>query len=595
MSHLIVGTAGHIDHGKTSLVRALTGVDTDRLKEEKERGISIELGFAHLDLPGGLRVALVDVPGHERFVRNMLAGATGIDAVLFVVAADESIKPQTREHFEICRLLGIRRGLVALTKADLVDDDILGLVRMEVEEFVAGSFLEGAPIHAVSARTGQGLDALRLDLVKIGATAKDPDGDFRLSIDRAFTLHGFGAVVTGTVISGTVRADDELDLCPLGRRVRVRGVQVHGKERGKARAGERCALNLTGVATQEIERGMSLSAPGVFHGVREIAARLELLTPDVKPRFEARFHAGSAEVQAEVRLMEEGRRPLARLVLGEPLVILPGDRFVLRRPSPADTLGGGLVIDLDWPDLKRAAAVERLRALETASRPEQIDRRIREAPFGLDKGDLRRLGYLERELKGVRLIHPERLQALRSAAVEILTAYHGAQPLSPGVPREEMRERLLGPARPELMAEVLDSPEFVAGDVVRLKSHRLALKSDEDEASTKIEEAFRTAGLAVPSVDEVLGSCGVDANRAKSLMALMTRDGRLVRVGATLVYHRDAIAGLRQMLTGRKGQRFGVSEFKDWTGVSRKFAIPLLEFLDRERVTRREGEGRVVL
>jgi selenocysteine-specific elongation factor len=598
MSHLIVGTAGHIDHGKTSLVRALTGVDTDRLKEEKARGISIELGFAHLELPGDLRVALVDVPGHERFVRNMLAGATGIDAVLFVVAADESIKPQTREHFDICRLLGIERGLVVLTKADLVDEEIVGLVRMEVEEFVAGSFLEGAPIRAVSAATGAGLDGLRLDLAKIGATAKDPDGDFRLSIDRAFSLHGFGTVVTGTVASGTVRTDDELELHPRARRVRVRGVQVHGKERGRVRAGERCALNLAGITAAELERGMTLAAPGIFQPVRELAARLELLPSagEVKSRFPARFHVGCVELEAEVRLVDDSRvRPLARIVLGEETLILPGDRFVLRRPSPADTLGGGRVIDLEWPRLRRSEVLVRLRFLESAGRAQQIAHRVQEARLGVEKAQLRRLGYLERELKSVVLIHPDRLEALRESARAILAAHHAESPLSPGVPREELRERLLGTARPDLLAEVLASQQFAGGDVVRLSSHQLSLRSDEDEALSRIEDSFRNAGLAVPAVDEILGGCGVDGTRAKSLLAILTRDGRLVRIGSGLVYHREAIQSLRQLMGGRKGARFGVSEFKDWTGVSRKFAIPLLEFLDRERVTRRDGDARVVL
>ncbi|MGB9606189.1 MAG: selenocysteine-specific translation elongation factor, partial [Bryobacteraceae bacterium] len=351
MKHVIVGTAGHIDHGKTALVKALTGIETDRLEEEKRRGISIELGFAHLDLGPDLRLGFVDVPGHERFVKTMLAGAWGIDLVLLVVAADESIKPQTREHFDICRLLSIRRGLVALTKADLVEADLLELVRLEVEEFVAGSFLEGAPVIPVSAVTGQGLEELKKALAAVGAETpeKDATRHFRLPVDRAFSLRGFGTIVTGTLVSGTVASDEEIEAHPAGWRLRVRSIQVHGQAVERARAGQRTALNIAGAEPAEVSRGTVLTAPGLFRPVTQFDARLELL-PSARPlknRAPVHFHAGTAEIEAEVRLLEgtdalqPGQSCWARILLREPTLLLPGDRFIIRMFSPVVTIGGG--------------------------------------------------------------------------------------------------------------------------------------------------------------------------------------------------------------------------------------------------------------
>ncbi|HKA00090.1 MAG TPA: selenocysteine-specific translation elongation factor, partial [Candidatus Solibacter sp.] len=338
MKHIIVGTAGHIDHGKTALVKALTGIDADRLEEEKRRGITIDLGFAHLALTPKLTLGFVDVPGHERFVKNMLAGVGGIDLVLFVIAANESIKPQTREHFDICRLLGIRRGIVALTKADLVDEDILGLVRLEVEELVTGSFLEGAPIVPVSSTTGAGLDDLRRELGRAAAEApeKNASGFFRLPIDRVFNVKGFGDVVTGTLVSGSMKKEQEAELYPAGRRVRVRGVQVHGSATERAVAGQRTALNIADLG--EAVRGDVLSEPGAFRAVTQIDCRLHLLVSakPLKHRAPVHFHAGTAEIEAEVRLLESttplapGTSAWARLVLREPALLLPGDRFIIR-------------------------------------------------------------------------------------------------------------------------------------------------------------------------------------------------------------------------------------------------------------------------
>ncbi|MGH9804076.1 MAG: selenocysteine-specific translation elongation factor, partial [Candidatus Acidiferrales bacterium] len=387
MKHVVIGTAGHIDHGKSALVEALTGTDPDRWEEEKRRGITIDLGFAHLDLaaPDGspLRLGFVDVPGHERFVRNMLAGVGGIDLVLLVIAADESIKPQTREHFDICRLLGIQRGLTVLTKADLVEADVLGLVRLEAEEFLRGSFLEGASIVAVSSKTGAGLEALKAELAR-AATAvpgKDASQIFRLPIDRAFVMKGFGTVVTGTLVAGSVGREEEVEVFPSGRRLRVRGVQVHGEAVEQAFAGQRTALNLAGVEASELERGITLAAPGFFQATVRVDARLRLL-PSARPLKDGarvHFHQGTAERIAELRLLEGGKlepggEAFAQLRLDAPLLVLPGDRFILRQFSPVITIGGGQVLDIQPRRHKRGDAEVRafLNTLAGGSRQEVV-------------------------------------------------------------------------------------------------------------------------------------------------------------------------------------------------------------------------------
>lgn len=623
MRHLIVGTAGHIDHGKTALVRALTGVDTDRLEEEKRRGISIDLGFAHLDLTPELRLGFVDVPGHERFIKNMLAGVGGIDLVLFVVAADESIKPQTREHFDICRLLNIRKGIVVLTKADLVDPDILGLVRLEVEEFVRGSFLEGAPIVAVSSTTGAGLNELRRSITDMAGAIppKDVTHYFRLPIDRSFSMRGFGTVVTGTLVAGSVSVEQEVEIHPDGRRVRVRGLQVHGQPVERACAGQRTAVNLAGVEASDLHRGMVLAEAGRFQSTRQVDCVFELL-PDAHPlkhRAPVHFHAGTAEVEADIRLMEslEPMRPgssaVVRFLLHKPLLALPGDRFIVRMFSPVVTIGGGTVLDIASPPrIRRADAALRLRALAQGSVGDRVALLVREARYGLSIADLvARTGLLEADLiKGAqsdRLLYlgePYRWVLDRQWADETLAqlremvgAFHRQKPLVPGMAKEELRSRELPDAPPFLLDALIARAKdvVVEGDLVRLAAHRVALRQDEEEALAKIEAAFAQAGLAAPATQEVLAKSGVESARARSLLQILVRNRRVVRVGDDLVFHSEAIQKLRELLVQQKGRRFSVAEFKDWTGISRKYAIPLLEFLDRERVTRRDGDSRVVL
>lgn len=619
MKNIIAGTAGHIDHGKTALVRALTGTDTDRLKEEKQRGISIDLGFAHLKLSDSLSLAFIDVPGHERFIKNMLAGVGGIDFVLFVIAADESIKPQTREHFDICLLLGIRKGIVVLTKADLVDPDLLELVRLEVDEFVRGSFLEGAPVVAVSSTTGTGLDELRAEIGKLAASIAEKDASryFRLPVDRAFTMRGFGAVVTGTLISGSVHLEQEVELFPSGRRVRVRGIQVHGQSVDRATAGQRTALNLAGVDVAELARGMTLAETGRFRATTQIDCSFHLL-PAAKPlkhRAPVHFHAGTAEVEAEVRRLK-GTEPLApgtrdyvRLLLSEPLVLAPGDRFIVRMFSPVVTIGGGVVLDIAAP--KRGSA-ERLQILEKGAAPEKIALIARESRYGAGMAELvARTALLESEVE--KAAATPQLIVLRAPQFWVLDAewaakqleqlheqlkqFHRRNPLLAGASKEELRSKLMSAAPSWLIDALLARSKTLAvqGETVRLASHKIAFKQDEEQAAEKIENAFRSAGLAVPSLQEVLGRSGVEAARARTLLQLLLKERRLVRVSDELVFHASAVQSLRELLVQKKGQRFAVPEFKDWTGISRKYAIPLLEFLDRERVTRREGDSRIVL
>ena len=619
MKNIIIGTAGHIDHGKTALVRALTGVDTDRLKEEKQRGISIDLGFAHLALDENLRLGFVDVPGHERFIKNMLAGVGGIDLVLFVIAADESIKPQTREHFDICLLLGIPNGIVVLTKADLVDADLLELVRLEVEEFTRGSFLEGAPVVAVSSTTGAGLDELRAAISKMAASIPEKDATryFRLPIDRAFSMRGFGAVVTGTLISGSVRVEQEVELQPAGRRVRVRGVQVHGHSVAQATAGQRTALNLAGVEASDLRRGMMLAEAGRFRVTSQIDCAFELLkaAKPLKHRAPVHFHAGTAEVEAEARRLQgadplrPGAREYVRFLLSEPLVLAPGDRFIVRMFSPVVTIGGGTVIDIAPP---RRDTSERLRVLESAPRAEQIALLAGESRYGIGMPDLvARTGLLEDEIRAASatprlmvlesphfwVLDAQWVAAQLEAMHEHLRQFHRRNPMLAGVSKEELRSKQLPGAPAWLMDALLARSKTLAqdGETVRLASHKISLKQDEEEAAGRIEGAFRSAGLAVPSMPEVLGKSGVEANRARTILQLLLKDRRLVRVSDELVFHTSAIQSLRELLAQKKGVRFAVPQFKDWTGVSRKYAIPLLEFLDREHITRRDGDSRVVL
>ena len=614
MRNLVAGTAGHIDHGKTSLIRALTGIDTDRLAEEKRRGITIDLGFAHLQLTPGLRIGFVDVPGHERFVKNMLAGVGGIDLVLFVVAADESVKPQTREHFEICRLLGVRRGILVLTKADLVDPEILELVQLEMEEFTAGSFLDGAPVVAVSSKTGAGIVELKTAIAK-AATSLPPrngNGAPRLPVDRAFSAKGFGTIVTGTLLGGALRSDMELQLYPGPAQVRVRGLQVFGKPANRAEPGQRTAVNLAGTEPGEISRGMVLAEPGRFETVRQLDCLLETISSakPLKHRAPVHFHAGTAEIEAEVRFFQgqaaaqPGSRSWARIVLREPALLLPGDRFIVRRFSPVTTIGGGVIVDTSGYRYRRtAAAADRLQVLLEGTAQERVALLVSESPGGMAVQKLARdLGLTPEVVRAggpsVQLLRSEdwliareAMAGYRLALLKQVRTFHEQNPLLPGLPKAA----LVTPAvlTPELLrgtAEVV-----LEQDTVRLRTHQVMLRQDEAEARQSIENAFQQAGLAVPALAEVLEHSGIEERRARSVLQLLLRENKLVKISNELVFHASALEILRRMLAEKKGERLSVGAFKVYTGVSRKYAIPLLEYADREKWTRREGDARVVL
>jgi selenocysteine-specific elongation factor len=614
MRNLVAGTAGHIDHGKTSLVRALTGIDPDRLAEEKRRGITIDLGFAHLQLTPTLRVGFVDVPGHEKFIKNMLAGVGGIDLLLFVVAADESVKPQTREHFEICRLLGIRHGLIVLTKCDAVHPDILDLVKLEMEEFTAGSFLEGAPMLPVSSKTGAGLPELKAAIAAAAESIapKPGNGIPRLPIDRAFSLKGFGTVVTGTLLDGAIQPEAELQLYPTARTARVRGVQVFGKAASQAEAGQRTAVNLTGVEPADIHRGMVLSEPGRFRASRVVDCQLELLASakPLKHRAPVHFHTGTAEIEAEVRLFEQqtsiqpGARGWVRLVLREPALLLRGDHFIIRKFSPVTTIGGGHIVDVSGHRYRKGSvAGERLQILDSGTGSERITLLVTESKEGVAVPALAaQLSLLpdtaRTPISGLQLLRSEdwlisraSLNAYRAQFLAQISSFHTEHPMLPGIPKSSLAQPAV--LLPELLRSTAEI--IVEGDIVRLRAYKVTLQEDESAARQAIEEAFASAGLAVPALAEVLAQSGIEEKRARSVLQLLLREHRLIKLSADLVFHADALALLRTTLSSRKGTHLSVAAFKDIAGVSRKYAIPLLEYADRERWTKREGETRLVL
>ncbi len=650
MKSIIVGTAGHIDHGKTALVKALTGIDADRLEEEKRRGITIDLGFAHMELPAPngetLRLGFVDVPGHERFVRNMLAGVGGIDLVLLVIAADEAIMPQTREHFDILQVLGVQHGITVLTKSDAVDSETLDVVRLEVEDFLRGTFLaHPVPIIAVSSLTGAGLDDLKRGIVAAAMKAqpRDTRAITRLPIDRVFTMKGFGTVVTGTLIAGTIRREQELELLPAGRRVRVRGIQVHGKVAEQAVAGQRTALNLSGVSTEDLARGMMLASPGVFKPVQQVDVQLKLLSSArraLKNRARVHFHAHSMETVAEVLLYGKnedlttaqaattvdsgpakqaglfpGQEGFARVKLAQPALLLPGDRFIIRQFSPVVTIGGGVVLD--------AAPVPRMKGVDSflqslSNNAEQIliARTARRQHVGTTMAQLvAETGWtpeaiekhLAQPLKeralvrlGTTLLHGPVLESLQSRLTRLIMDFHKRNPLVGGINKEELRAQVeMSPELFEAVAAMLvrEKKIEVVGELVGLPGQGVVMKDEEAESKKQIEDAFALAGLQVPALNEVLAGLKVDRARAQKIVTLLLRDRVLVKVSDELIFHRIALESLRRLIAAfrAKSARIDVAAFKEMTGVTRKYAIPLLEYLDRERVTRRVGDAREIL
>jgi selenocysteine-specific elongation factor len=640
---IVIGTAGHIDHGKSALVKALTGTDPDRLKEERERGITIDLGFAHVEA-GGVALSFVDVPGHERFVRNMLAGAGGIDAVLLVVAADESVKPQTREHFDITRLIGIDRGVIALTKADLADADLRELTALDVRELVAGSALEHAPIIPVSAKTGEGLETLVQALTGLAVQPRlARAGVVRLPVDRVFTVKGFGTVVTGTLVSGRVADGDALVALPAAGELRVRGAHVHGHAIREVSAPSRVALNISGPGTDQVMRGVTLATPDAFATTRRIDVRLELLAsaPALKHGARLRVHHGTEDVLGRIALaavcadgvawtparpgelgvvVPPGGGAFARIRLDRPAVLTRGDRLVLRVPSPAATIAGATVLDPEAPagGVRRPTSLarfEQLADVTSAARTWLVEAGGR----GLTAADFVRRGGLDPDaaralatslLAGSAAVEGERRLFDRGLAVRIqqhireaLTAHHRSQPAEAGMFREALRERVAAQALPALFeAALLDLARAgvtTGAERVALATHRPSRSGEVERAREAVVNAIQQAGLMPPEAAALAAAAGLTVPALDIVLQGLVRDRRLVRLDA-VHFHPETLERLKEDVRARKTAggapaTIDVAEFKTRYGLSRKYAIPLLEWLDRERVTRRVGEKRIVL
>jgi selenocysteine-specific elongation factor len=618
--HVVVGTAGHIDHGKTALVRALTGIDTDRLPEEKARGITIDLGFAYLEEADGLTVEIVDVPGHERFVKNMLAGVGGIDVAMLVIAADEGVMPQTREHLAICSLLHIKSGLVVLSKSDLVEPDWIELVRDDVGTLIRSTFLAGAPILAVSAKTGEGLMALRSTLADLARVVPPKAADKlpRLPVDRVFTVRGFGTVVTGTLTEGRLAVEDRVEVYPRGIQARIRGLQAHGRAVELAQAGQRTAVNLQGVERTAVERGDVLGAPETLVASTLVDGTLELLpeAPRVlKTRDRVRFHTGTSEVMARVLLLDRtelspGGTTHARFRLERGVVALPGDRFVIRSYSPIVTIGGGTLLDVSPPRFKRKAPalLAHLTLLERGSEAEVAEEHVRHAgasgvrllalagrvPFGPQR--LRALlAGLESSGTIVAVdrdwfLHRDERDRQRGEILDVLSEFHRRNPLKTGMSREELRGRA-GGADERVFASLVGGLEAegvvkTERDKVRLSSHSVRLSAEEQTVLDRIEAEFRAAGPAPPTPE----------NPESELFQLLVAERRLVRVREGLYFHADALRAIGDKLVAllREKKEIGPADIKDLLGISRKYAIPLLEYFDAQRITQRVGERRVL-
>lgn len=633
MRSVILGTAGHIDHGKSSLVRALTGIDTDRLKEEKRRGITIELGFAHLEL-GDVHFGIVDVPGHERFIKSMVAGAGGIDLVVLVVAADEGVMPQTREHLDICELLGVKRGLVALTKSDLVDEDWRLLVAEDLRETLRGTFLDEAPIVPCSAQTGEGLDALREQLETLGRACpeRDTTGLLRLPLDRVFTMKGFGTVVTGTLVSGLLRSGDAVQVLPSAVTATVRRIQVHGQDVETAHAGQRTAVNLGGADRQEVARGEVLARPGSFEPSAMIDAEISLLPgtrKGLRSRSRVLFHLGTRQQEASCALLaggrlEPGERTLAQLRFEQPIVALPGDRFILRgftkQENYGTTIGGGEILRvlarrIRPRDREAIALVARMRHAEPCARlgleieaagsrglaRSEIPGRLPLAPARIDAllGELSSRGEVlrfDRE-RGL-LIHRHPLELLEGRLLELLDTFHREQPLERGVGREELRSRLGPTLDPRLYFTLLSRLEkreelIAERDLVRRPKHEVRAGGGVEPIAERLAALCAERGLGAPREAEIPELLGTDAATASTAIKLLIDRGTLLRIGNLLFTH-SAINALEASLRGylQEHQSIDAAQFKELVGQSRKYSIPLAEYLDTRKVTIRVGDLR---
>lgn len=621
MRYVILGTAGHIDHGKSTLVKALTGIDPDRLKEEKERGITIDLGFADLNYPDGLTVGIVDVPGHERLVRNMLAGAGGIDMVILVIAADEGIMPQSREHLAICDLLRIKSGIIAITKADLVEKDWLDLVIEEVREFVKGTFLERAEIIPVSARSGYNLDLLKERIHQLALTieTKPVNEIFRLPIDRVFTLKGFGTVVTGTLISGLIKVDDDVEILPAGLRSKVRGLHSHGKPIKTAYAGQRVAINLQGIDKEDLSRGDVVVTPDVLRPVTYIDAKIEMLPNQqpLKTRSVVHFHLTTLEtlgriILYEVEEIKGGESGYCQIRLSEPVVALSGDRFIIRRFSPVITIGGGAVLDPYPLKRRKTEGIGDLIVYESGSLLERLSTKIKKAGAkGLNKRFLK--GWVRAEIPAIEdsikvlkekgeiiqieevLLHGDVYEGICNEIKRLLKDYHESNPLSPGMQKEELRNLLK--ISPEIWYGLLSTIRGVKVEKNLVCLEGFSISSADSEVSGRILKILDESGFQPPSKEELSEILQLRPKEVSDILRLMQKEGRLTRINDSLYLtrqHYDRMLSLLKDFFSKKPQ-MTVAEFRDLLGTTRKYAIPFLEYLDSNKITLRVGEVRKFL
>ncbi len=631
MKQIILGTAGHVDHGKTSLVKAVTGINTDRLKEEKLRGITIELGFASMDLPGGQHLGIVDVPGHEKFVKNMVAGATGIDIVAMVIAADEGVMPQTREHMEICTLLDVKYGLVVLTKIDLVDEEWLELVVDDIKEFTSGTFLEDKPVLPVSSVTGQGIPEFIKALDKLSAMipVRSSTGLFRLPVDRVFSMKGFGTVITGTLISGNVRTGDKVMVYPSGITSKVRGIQVHNQSVSFAEAGMRTAINFQGLERLYVNRGEVIAGPETLMSSYMLDMSLHFLKSNkksIKNRTRVRFHAGTCEVLGNLILLDReelapGETTVVQLRLDSPVTTVKDDKFVIRSYSPVRTIGGGQILNPIPKKHKRfkPEIIESLKNLVDHVPEEIISCHVDESGYqGVSFSDLRIMTNLaEKELYGDLqkllsrkilictdkenqiYIHNNGFKKLKKEISLFLDNYHKANPLKTGMRKEELKSKLppaMGSKLFNLMInQMIKEKDIIAEeDTIRLSEHTVSLGVDQADIRKNILNAYLKAGLAPPYFKELARILNIENARAKDVLMLLIDEGLLFKAKEELYFYADAVNDLKNKLVDFlvSNKEITTPQFKDMTGVSRKYAIPLIEYFDSRNVTIRVGDIR---
>lgn len=626
---IVLGTAGHIDHGKTTLVKALTGIDCDRLKEEKERGITIELGFAYLDLPSGVRISIIDVPGHERFIKNMLAGASGIDAVMMVIAADEGVMPQTKEHLEICSLLGIGQGLIVLTKTDKVEPEWLEMIEEDVKEYFKETFLKEAAILKVSATNRNGIDELKNYLFSFSEKLKRKNAPeiFRLPLDRVFSIKGFGTVGTGTIISGRVNTGDAVIILPEGVKSKARGVQVHGKPSETALSGQRTAINFQGVEKDDINRGSVVTHPDVINTTQVLDSHLTVLRSSLKPlknRVRVKFHTGTSEILALVILLDKNElkqdeEGYAQIILETPSAFLPNDRFVLRNLTPVYTIGGGIILD-NHPERHRRFKDEVLSNLKILREGSETDavkvillsskNRALSEPEIYERAPFEKLKDIIGELKKCRIAlevdlrcyyHAENLNQTASAIKKIIELFHQDNPLKHGISKEELRSRLKSKADIKLFNFILAWMEkenhiSLEGENVRLKTFSMSLRSEEKLLKERIAGILEKEKFSPPTVKEMLETLKIKEPVLKNIIAILIKEGITVKVKDDIYYSYQAIEELKERLSGFLSEKKEITpaDFRDLTGLSRKYIIPLLEYFDSVKLTVRLGDKRVL-